>query len=124
MVEIDTAESYISFRATLMALLSLKHLELRLEEVFMPPNHDQLPRVLPTLELLRVVFATCRTDFDFINRYICAPSLISLSLAGWDSEDGALDESNLADSHMFPILATSLLFDARLGSLATIGCAC
>ncbi|KZP14628.1 hypothetical protein FIBSPDRAFT_896379 [Athelia psychrophila] len=102
-VRIQSSESYISLRGILVALPSLRHLELQLAGMSTLSHLDQPPTVLPALEILRVVFAEFRTDFDFIHRCIRAPSLFCLSLAGWDSAYKALDETDLAGSH-FPSL--------------------
>ncbi|KZP08100.1 hypothetical protein FIBSPDRAFT_965094 [Athelia psychrophila] len=99
-VYIHSSESYTSFRAILVALQSLQHVELRLAGLDPLTHHGQPPIVLPALKLLHMEFAECCSDFDFINRCIRAPSLISLSLAGWYREYKALDESILADSHL------------------------
>lgn len=102
-IHILSSDSYTSFRAMLMALKSLRHLELRLALIYSPSYYDLPPIVLPALELLHVVFAKCHSDFNFINRCIHAPSLISLSLAGWNTPDEYPD-GHIVDYSRLPSL--------------------
>lgn len=66
------------------------------------------PTVLPNLQFLAVNLEYDPTVVRDNIKFVHAPSLISLSPTGWDSDDEALDSSILGETH-FPALQHLLL---------------
>ncbi|KAF7968983.1 hypothetical protein HWV62_10701 [Athelia sp. TMB] len=116
-VRIGDVQAYTLFRDVLTALSSLSHLELVIAEVVSLP--DPLPILLPTLQYLHLNFGLGLMFLHHTIKHIYAPSLISVSLAGWGEEAPSTDVSTLTESR-FPSLRHIILADWASAALVDI----